>query len=223
MSKAKPETPADALAALLASLGDPGDDLDQSAASCPEEEDAGVHQLVYSTLLWNATHAKASKAMRSLTAIYADYNDLRADLPAEIAAAMGSRYPKAEERAARLRAALNAVYERWHVTSLSPLAELPKRETRSALDELPGLPRFVTARVALVSFGAHATPVDDDTCAALIAAGVLEQGTDPDDASGKMERLVKAADGLATHRALEGWRESGFSTPGRKTKKTAKA
>jgi len=176
-----------------------------------------VDQFVYASLLWNSTHTKAGSAFKRIKTSTVDYNDFRVGAYEEIISVLGERYPRVSHRAERLRASLNDIYGRQHAVSLDSLGQMGKREARAFLDSLDGAIPFVTARVMLVSFDAHAVPIDERTHGLLLAEGVIEEGVDIPRAIGILERAVKAADGPMVHEKLQAWSEHNG-----KTKTTAK-
>lgn len=166
-----------------------------------------IDQFVYSSLLWDSTHAKAATAFRRIKSSTVDYNDFRVGAYEEFIDILGERYPRVSHRAERLRASLNDIYGREHAVSLDSLKLLGKREARAYLDSLVGAIPFVTARVMLVSLDAHAIPIDDRTHGLLVSAEVLEPGVDIPRTTGILERAVLAADGAAVHGKLQAWSE----------------
>lgn len=166
-----------------------------------------IDQFVYSSLLWDSTHAKAATAFKRIKSTVVDYNDFRVGAYEEIIAILGDRYPRVSHRAERLRASLNDIYGREHAVSLDSLGQMGKREARAFLDSLNGAIPFVTARVMLVSFDAHAIPIDDRTHALLRAESVIEEDVDIPRAIGILERAVKASDGPVAHQKIQSWSE----------------
>jgi hypothetical protein len=181
-----------------------------------------IDQFVYSSLLWDSTHAKATTAFKRIQSTVVDYNDFRVGAYDEIISILGDRYPKVSHRAERLRASLNDIYGREHAVSLDSLAQMGKREARAFLDSLNGAIPFVTARVMLVSFDAHAIPIDERTHALLLTEGVIEEGVDIPKATGILERAIKAADGQAAHDKLHAWSERNGKTKAQPAKAATK-
>ena len=132
---------ADQLQALLSRL------KKQFSPEPPAPIEDPLEQLVSSLLLWESTASKAEAARRRLIAAVVDINELRVCLPEEIVALLGERYPRGEERALRLRAALNDIYVREHAVSLEHLKKMNKRDARQYLESLEGVPQYVAARV----------------------------------------------------------------------------
>jgi endonuclease III len=177
---------------------------DPSLDRTPVGADPLVYQLVYSMLLWEASHDLASRCLEAIRAEVVDFNELRVCSVGEVAAMLPRDCPKRSERVDRLLTALNAIFLREHGLSLSHLQGLPKREARQYLDALPGLPQFAAARVLLVSLGGHAFPTDARIARVLEEAGVIDtrNARNPDLGS-KLERAVRAADALRVYGLLE--------------------
>lgn len=182
----------------------------------PRGADPITFQLVYSMLLWEASSAKATPALRRLNQSVVDYNELRVCLPYELAEVLGPRYPRVDERTERLHAVLNDVYAREHAVSLAHLAEMSKRDAKVYLETLEGATHYVTSRVLALSLGAHAVPVDSQLLARLIAEGVLNESYDVVSAGNWLERQLHAGEAAAIHAALQAWVE----TPSRKRSKS---
>jgi len=197
--------PSAGLESLVARLAAEHPDAEAAATTPPPPSgaDALVHELVYAMLLWDASAALARAALARLQEGFADYNELRVAFPDETAALMPDDMPARGERAERLRAALNHVFRRESGLTLARLADGGKREARAALASLEGVPPFAAARVILFALGGHAVPADARIVRLLAEHGVLEPGTEPADAAGKLERLVKAQDAKRVYALLE--------------------
>lgn len=178
-------------------------------------------RLVIGFLQWNATTRQAEIALERVMAEVVDTNDLRVTHPAELAEILGPRYPQVEERAARLRDALQAVYRREHATSLEGLVGQAKKEVRTYLDSLPGIVPYVTGYVMLVGFGGHAVPVDDRLLELLRDEGVVEPDATLEEVVGFLERHIKADDALQTHLALQAWADEEGGRSSRRVSKTS--
>lgn len=183
------------------------------ARRCPEgcfaESEPGCALLIYSFLLWESSPRLAAPALARLGEGMIDCNDLRVALPSEIAEVAGLRDGIALERAERLRACLNDLFQREHAVSLRRLAELSKREVRDFLDTLEGIPAFVAARVTLLGFGGHAVPTDARLVGLLAGEGVFAPPLpDPAEAERWLERQIRAGDAEPAVLALETWRDA---------------
>jgi hypothetical protein len=185
-----------------------------------------MQEFLRSFLTWEASPAKADAALRRVNHSVVDYNELRVCLTDELAQIFGERYPIARERAHRLRAALNELYRREHGVTLEAVLTLPKREARSYLSSLEGVPAFVAARVTLLELGGHAFPVDE-----RIRAALAESGVDLGDCDGLgswLERHVRGGEARQAYLAVESWLERRAAQrravpdekPARKSKRT---
>lgn len=180
-------------------------------------------QFVYSFLLWEASAADAERAFKRVTSAVVDYNELRISLPDELVDLLGVRYPRVEERAMRMRAALNELFLREHAVSFERLKDAPKRESRQYVESLDGVPPFVAARVSLLGFGGHAAPLDDRTLERLVEDEVFESGTPLDRAIASLERHIKATHGVETHILLMQRREDAKPAAPKSRRSAAKA
>jgi hypothetical protein len=162
-------------------------------------------EFIRSFMIWEATSAKAATVLGRIESSVVDFNELRVCLPDELVSMMGERYPRVEERALRLRAALNEIYQRQHAVTLEPLSALGKREAKDYLDSLEGVPRFVSSRVFLLCMGGHAAPVDGRIARRLVESEVTDPGSTPDAAAASLERKVRAGDLGEVYRLLQAW------------------
>ncbi|MEO1585058.1 MAG: hypothetical protein AAFR96_10885 [Planctomycetota bacterium] len=183
--------------------------------------DPVLEHLLHAFLVWEAGERRAASAPAKLAARCIDANDLRICLPSEIVAALGTTYPRAGERAERIRATLNAVFDREHEVSLASLAALGKREAKQYLDTLEGIPPYVAARTALLALDCHAFPIDDRLARLLDAEGCLPDDAPSADAQGWIERQLRAGEAPAMFLGLEAW--AADRKPPAKTTKKAKA
>lgn len=200
----------------------------QTAYKGEAEADAmdPIAQLVTSFLAWNATLKQAEHAFDKIMGQVVDLNELRVSHPHEIVAMIGVRYPDADARVRRMLESMMEVFAREHDFRMTSVKSKGKREQREYLDSLPAIPPYVAARVALLSFGAHAMPVDDKLAEQLIGEGIFEPGTAPAEIESWMTRQIKAGSALEAHLALQDWSDQ--AGPGSKsaakkksTKKTA--
>ncbi len=171
--------------------------------------------LLHSFLLFDSTHDDADRAQKKLLSTFVDLNEMRVARLDDLIAAIGPKYPKAEDRAAALKQSLNDLFEREHAVTLDRVAEKNKRDAKQFLSTLAGCPPFVAARVLLVGFGGHATPLDALLRTRLVDANIFDESVDLERACSILERHVRATDALATHLAIEQLRDSKSKSSGR--------
>ena len=164
-----------------------------------------IEVLVKSFLIWESTTAKATAAYKRVMDQVVDFNDLRVSMPHELVELIGPRYPMALERCQRLRACLRHTFKREHAMSLERLHGMGRREVKQYLRSLDGISSYTADRVTLLCFDAHCVPVDERLRRTLIKEGACQESVEIADLSSWLARQVKAADGLATHRALQAW------------------
>ena len=198
------------LASLLKRLnGEYAQSPPPSAAPAIDPGEPLLGLMLRSFLVWECTTSKATLALKRVEQGVVDFNELRICTPDEVVRMRGERYPRSEDRAVRLRCALNDVYRREHRVSLEHLHLRPKREAREYFDSLEGLPSFVAARVELLGLGAHAAPVDSRIARRLAEADAIEPGTGPEDAAKFLERKVRAGDMPQVYALLQAWADDG--------------
>lgn len=207
--------PAAALAELLARLGNgTADALPASEIGVTEQPgfEYGVEPMLFeflrSFLLWESSEALATVAMGRLFAGVVDCNEIRIFLPSELSEIIGAEYPRSMERSLRLGSALNDVYEREHDVNLECLGLMNKREARSYLLTLEGVPPFVASRMLLLCLGGHAFPVDERLSTFLAAEGVVKKSDSVETATNRMERLIRSGDAQNAYRAIEAWAQT---------------
>lgn len=167
-----------------------------------------IDELVWSYLLWESTAARADHALKRILASVVDFNELRVSLPGEICVMLGERYPLVQERSVRLRASLDDIFRCENTVSLARLKQLGKRDARRSLNSIDAIPSFVAARVALLSCGGHAIPLDQRTLDRMIHEGLFDADATIEEASGQLARHIKAADAVEAHLLIQMWAES---------------
>jgi hypothetical protein len=199
--------PAKKLGTLLKRLrGSQGEACpDHAGEGRPESADPLLWQLVYSFLAWESAPSKAAAANKRLHSAVVDYNEMRVCLPDELACIIGDRYPRALERASRLRSTLNEIYRREHAVTLASAATMGKREARQYLESLEGMPPFVAARVLVLGMEGHAFPLDERLHRALLEEEAIPADLAVTDAAGWLERQFRAGEAGPAYLLLEVW------------------
>jgi endonuclease III len=167
-----------------------------------------VTQLVLAFLEWNASPKQAAQAYGKLMTVMVDINDLRVSHPNEVVAIIGERYPKAVERAHRLRDTLQDIFIREHAVSLEGLVKRPKREVANYLNTLRNIVPYAASQVFLLCFEGHAIPVDENLLRLLQQEGAADPEATLEQIQSSIERGVKAVDALAVHAIFRAWIDS---------------
>jgi hypothetical protein len=170
----------------------------------PSSDDP-VAVIVMSMLLWESSTDKALAAYVRLMEQVVDFNDLRVCMPHETLEIIGPRYPRALDRAQRLRAVLRNIYLREHAMKLDRLPSTGKREIKKYIESLEGIVPYAAARVLLLSFDTHCIPIDDQLRTHLIDAEVVDASIEIPELSNWVSAQVRAGEGAATHFALQSW------------------
>ena len=167
-----------------------------------------IDRLVRSFLQWESTTHKAAQAHEQLQAAMVDHNELRVSHWHEIVDVIGRDYPNAQERATLLRQVLQEIYLHERAVSLQGLSGKPKKQVRAYLENLPGIPTYVTAQVMLLAFGGHAIPVDESLTQLLRNEGVVESDATVEKTQSFLERQIKADRSVEMHLLLQAWVDS---------------
>lgn len=200
--------PAKKLHSLLKKLS-PAGASDISAPALTHTTDAIVAELVRSFFIWECGAARGERALSEAHAGLADYNELRVCLPHEFERILTEADQHAPQRFLRMRSVLNDIFRREHEISLTHLATLAKRDARAYLDSLEGMHPFVSARVCLLSLGAHAFPADGRLCRLLASEKALPTELDPEsgasqaDAGSWLEHHILADESRGAYLGLE--------------------
>ncbi len=158
-----------------------------------------LSQFIRSFLVWESTSTKAAQAQKKIEAAVVDVNELRMCMPDEFVKIIGERYPRAAERALRLRTALNVIYSHEHAVTLERLTGLARKDAREYFDRIDGVPAFVASRVSLLALAHHAAPVDSRIRRRLSEAKVIPADADEHDATAVIERKVRAGELVETY------------------------
>mgnify|MGYP006426715435 CR=1 FL=1 len=185
-------------------------------------EHGAIGEVIYSHLLWNATAKQAKTAYNKLISTSVDLNDLRTNHVFEMVEIIGSKYPQAEERAKRLKAVLNAIYNREHDVIVASLDGAGKRDVREYFETLNGITVFVCNRVISMSYEVAAVPVDDKTLQALMSNDLVHEDATISETAAWIGRQVKANEVAEVHAKLHAWVELQPSRKPAKKKVTKK-
>ncbi len=166
-----------------------------------------------SFLLWESTTTKAAQALKRLETTIVDFNELRACMPDEVVRIIGERYPRAAERALRLRTALNVVFAKEHRVTLEPVAALGRKDAKEHLEKIDGVPPFVASRVCLLALSHHAAPVDSRIHRRLIEAKVVAAETSAEDAAAILEKKTRAGELPEVYLLLQRWADEANYQP----------
>ena len=164
-----------------------------------------VCEVIYSSLLWNATPRQATTAFKKMIKSSVDLNELRVNVISETMELIGVNYPQAFERSKRLRTVLNAIYLREHSMEVASLDGAGKRDIREYFETLSGITPFVCNRVIAMQYGVAAIPIDDRTHAALSTNGIISEDADIEETTNWLGRQVKADDVCDVHAQLHAW------------------
>jgi endonuclease III len=178
-------------------------------ASEPREGMEPVRALVTALMSYDAPDDKAAEAMAKFDEEFVDLNEVRVATELEVAELLG-KYPKLEDRAERLKAVLNHVFDREGVLGFERLKTLKRAEQRQFFKELPEMIPFVEAYVMMYAYDTPAFPVDAQTHEWLASHGATEPDASPAETQKLVESTLKGEDLHEFYQALrqaEPWSE----------------
>ncbi len=135
--------------------------------------------MIHSSLLYDATTEMADTAIQRIRSRNVDFNEFRVNLVDEMVTTVGVKYPEGFERMRHLRMSLFDLYRRHHRVGLEQLVGKPKRDVRTYLENLEGMPSYVVARVMLLGFEVPLVPIDLTTVDLLVHYEVLTETVKP--------------------------------------------
>ncbi|MFN0010595.1 MAG: hypothetical protein ACKVS8_03010 [Phycisphaerales bacterium] len=208
------------LGALLARLRARPPEPVTTLTQGPADQDPVLREFLRSFLAWECPGSKAEAALRRVDDAAVDLNEFRVFLPEEMVAVLGASFPRAADRAVRIKHALHGLYRHEHCLRLAHLSARGKREARSFLESLGRqppvngagqaadyqvVPPYVSARVMLLALGGHAFPLDDRLRVLLVHAGVLEEGASLEESAAWLERTLRASELPEAYRLIQAW------------------
>ena len=185
-------------------------------------EDGVIGEVIYSHLLWNADTKQAKTAYKKMINAAVDLNDLRMNHIYETVELIGTNYPRATERAKRLRSVLNAIYKREHDVVVESIDGVGKRDVREYFETLNGITPFVCNRVIALCYDVSVMPIDERTVSVMIDNGLLHEEVTVVDAASWLSRQVKSDDVCNVHARLHSWVEEQPVRTSRKSNKKKK-
>jgi hypothetical protein len=182
--------------------------LEKGQDPTPVSDGDPVSTLIYSSLLWEATVSDATTAFDKLMKSVVDYNELRVLLAHDVIDIIGEDYPKADERARRLRAMLRDIYVREHEVTLESLSSLGKKDTKVYLESLEGMVSFVSSRIQLLHYEGRCVPVDEQLRELLIEESAVDASAKSMEITNWMTRQIKADQDLEVAGQLQQWSDN---------------
>lgn len=214
------------LQALVKRLTSKADDAEPTQRFCVGPDDPMTDpicdELIWSFLVWEAGEKRAAALASKLCETFVDLNEFRVCLTGELASFFGPTYPKAAERADRMRSSLNDIFQREHEVSLKSLSSMNKRDAKAYLESLEGIPSYVVSRTLLLGLGGHAFPLDNRLLKLLASEQAIADSETVESGSSWLERQIRSGDAAPAFVAIEAWAASQTGARSKSTKKASK-
>ena len=161
-------------------------------------DDPLLDHLLVGVLSVHAGVGKAREALRSLSASYLDFNELRVSPKSEIEQALAPfvAAEKVPQAAWDLRMALQDVYDGTHGLDLEPLRGREPEDLKHFLTKLPNIPGGPAAMVVQMAVGEEHLVLGPLESHLLERLGMLPRAATPHRVRVAMEKQVKAGERL---------------------------
>ena len=120
-----------------------------------------IEEMLLAILWHQSTQKRAALALKAITNGMVDFNELRVSRPMEIEELTGKFVPEAHQKSLKIVTAMNWLFARYNTLELDQLRQRSKTELKVILTRVDGLDTYSSAAVLVMSFAAHAVPLDD--------------------------------------------------------------
>jgi len=120
-----------------------------------------IEEMLLAILWQQSTQKRAASALKAIVNSMVDFNELRVSRPLEIEELIGKFVPEARQKALRITAVLNWLFARYNTLELGPLRQRSKTELKVIFSRVEALDTYSSAAVLVMSFAAHAVPLDN--------------------------------------------------------------
>lgn len=163
------------------------------ASSPPKQELPVLETLLYAVCLENATPEQAGAIYARLLNAFHDLNEVRVSSISELLPVFSDQSDP-EWRAARVKGALQFVFETNYAFDFESLKRKTSELAVKQLQKVPALSLFVRSYVLQHSLGNHVLPIDDRMHAALLWLGLAEPGETAEHTAEHLRSFVRKAD-----------------------------
>jgi endonuclease III len=175
-----------------------------------------IDSIVYATISENMSQAEAHAAIKRFANYFVDWNDLRVSRIEEIVDVLGNDTPISRQIASVLNRILSAVFNGYHIISLSVLKKMGKRPAKQTLEKLDGISHFVVNYCMLTALRGHAIPLTLKMIEYLKGNKLVDPGADEQEIEGFLTRQISARNAYEFYALLR--HESELTETGKKRK-----
>lgn len=170
------------------------------AAKVPVEDippDLSVlDHLLIGILQEGTTFARALAVYRSLQASFLDFNELRVSHRKELADYL-RELPNPEDKARRIIAILQFVFETTYAFDLESMRRKPLKQAQKQLSKMTGASPFTVSCAVQRALGGHSLPLDEAMLEVLRRADLVGNEDPIDQVRVSLEHLVPKAQGIS--------------------------
>jgi endonuclease-3 len=162
-------------------------------ATTPKQELPVLETLLYAICLENASPEQAGVVYARMLNAFHDLNEVRVSSIAELVPVFHDQSDP-EWRAARVKAALQYVFETNYAFDFESLRRKTADLAVKQLAKIPSLTAFLRSYVMQHCLGSHVLPIDDSMHAALVWLGLADRAETPEQTSEHLRTLIRKAD-----------------------------
>ena len=163
-------------------------------------EDQWLRTLVNALLEEDATDSMTKKAMSSLEKEFVDFNELRVAPSRDIHDCLGKDFPDYRRKVQSLLDITNAIFDRFNVLDMRPLAAIKNRKDMKRYLREGGLSSYAEAVVSCTIFDMPSVPVDETLVDILKMQNLVHPSTCIDDTRSFLERIISQPYRYAAYR-----------------------
>lgn len=150
-----------------------------------------------------APESRLGGAISRLRSATVDLNDLRVTPAVDAAVLLGRDFPRANDAAEAMLAALNALFNKRHTLDLPTLVAAGRREAERLIRSLPGIHPHDSALFLLRTLKVHAMPVEPRSARLLAMEGCVDPASSHVAIQEFVGKIVPAAHYEATYILLK--------------------
>ena len=135
---------------------------------------------------------------------FVDLNDLRVARSDEIVDLFGEDSPAVREAAGRLTRVLMAVFNKFHVLTLTGIKKMGKRPAKQVIEALDGVSPYAVDYCMLTSLQGHAVPLNGRMIEYLKAEGLIHRRVGARGDRGIPDQIGPGQGGLRVLHAAQG-------------------
>ena len=154
-----------------------------------------LETLIFAVCLENDNYENGCKSFETLEKNFHDLNEVRVSAISELSDVFRHQ-DEAERRSQCVRAILQFVFEDHFQFDFESMRKKTQEQAAKKLAKIPGISSFIRNYLQQSALGVHVLSLDDRMTNAAIWLGVVDPGSNPEDAAESLKSAVRKADAL---------------------------